>query len=239
MTADSFIKISINSFLNRWGTAETHVSERSMWFVTRGFNLKWLTINDKAAVELILQKVQLLLGLFGCPDYNSGDCKGTIQDTERKKQRGGHSLVLTPWRPQWDGQVKKQPSKGYSLCGDCGGRDKSTSQDMGRKGPRALTSWRPEGGTSQNVERKQPSKRHLWTKDLDGRGKDNKSGCKKKVPVLLMSSPRKFRLMHNLILSCRAISPHLSRSNFGVKRQNADARLGLQTGRNSRGCQER
>ena len=111
--------------------------------------------------------------------------------------------ALTPWRRQKEGQVrtqKKRPSKRHSLSGNGRGRDKSGhGKKVTEQG--VLTGWRrqregqvrtqkqsdqargtheletAEGGTSQDMERKQLSKGHSQTGD--GRGRD-KSGHRKK-----------------------------------------------------------
>ena len=72
-TADSFVEIAINSFLNKlrhsYGNREldVHVTchgSRS--------NLERLAVDDETAVKFILQEVQLLLGFFSRLDYRPG-----------------------------------------------------------------------------------------------------------------------------------------------------------------------
>ena len=105
----------------------------------------------------------------------------------RGRDKSGHGKKatkqgeLTNWRQQREGQVRtwkesNQARGTHSLETAEGG----TSQDMERKQPSKGHSLpeTAEGGTSQDMERKQPSKGHSHPGDSRGR---DKSGHGKKV----------------------------------------------------------
>ena len=79
--------------------------------------------------------------------------------------------ALTPWRLQREGQVRtwkesNQVRGTYSLETTEGGTWSGHGKKATEQG--ALTPWRPEGGKSQDMERKQPSKGHLLPGDPEG-----------------------------------------------------------------------
>ena len=113
-----------------------------------------------------------------------GGDKVRTQQKESNQARGTHTLERAEGGTSQD-MERKQPSKAHSQTGDGRGRDKSGHRKKATK-QGALTLWRQqregqvrtqtwkesnqargahiletaEGGTSQDMERKQPSKGH-------------------------------------------------------------------------------